>query len=144
MRNKKAIFAGALMVPALALTGGIAYASTTGGPPTPARTAVTTTVQPTSQHPAGQVIHYRCDWQRGDHHCDWRGHNNQRQATQRQATQRQATRHPATQHRGYRNHHGYQGRNGYSYTGSRGYQGNEGYQGGYSYQGNHCGDGCGW
>jgi hypothetical protein len=43
MRNNKAIVARALMVPALALTGGVAYASTTGSHPTPAQPAVTTT-----------------------------------------------------------------------------------------------------
>ena len=139
MRNKKAIFAGALMVPALALTGGLAYASTTpGSPPAVTRTAVTSTVQPGTQHPAGQVAHYRCDWQRGDHRCDWRGHSYQRQATQ----------HPVTQHRGNRNHHGYQGRSGHRYQGNWGHQGGyssqggSGYRGGYS--GNHRGDGCGW
>lgn len=110
MRNKKALFAGALMVPALALTGGVAYA-TTGGPATPARTAVTATVQPNSHHPAGQVIGYRCDGRYGDHRCDWRGHRYQTQVTQRQATQHHAYRH--------RNHHGYQG---YSYQGGWGYQ----------------------
>lgn len=143
MRNKKAIFAGALMVPALALTGGIAYASTTGSPAA-VRTAVTSTVQPNSQHTTGQARHDRCDWRYGDHRCDWRGHGYHRQANHRQATYRHGTRHHAYQHRGYRNHHGDQGRSGYGYGGygHGGYQGNWGYQGGYS--GNHCGDGCGW
>jgi hypothetical protein len=132
MRNKKAIFAGALMVPALALTGGAAYATTTGGPATPAQPAVTATVQPTSHHPAGQ-IHYRCDWRYSDHRCDWRGHRNQRQATQHQATQ-----HPAYQHHGNRNHHGYQG--------NGGYQGNwVGYQGSGQYgNGSQWGNGNGF
>jgi hypothetical protein len=49
MRNKKAII-GALIAPALALTGGVAYASTTsGGPATVTRPAVTATVRPHSQ-----------------------------------------------------------------------------------------------
>ncbi len=131
MRNKKALAAGALMVPALALTGGIAYASTTGSPVTATRTAVTSTVAPNGQHATGQARHDRCDWRCGDHRGDRRGH-----ATQPQATQRPATQHPATRHHSNRNHHGYQGRSGYSYMSSRGYQGGAGYQAGY--RGDHC------
>jgi hypothetical protein len=122
MRNKKAIFAGALMVPALALTGGVAYASTTGSHPTPARPAVTT-VQAHSQHPTGQPRHDRCDGRYGDHRYDRCDHGYQRPATQRPATQRQATQRP----HGDRDHGGYQG--------SRGYQGGGG---------DHRGDGCDW
>ena len=121
MRNKKALAAGALMLPALALTGGIAYASTTGSHPAPARTAVTATTQPNSHHPAGQVIGHRCDWRYGDHRCDWRGHLYQAQVTQRQATQHPACRH--RNHYGHQGDRGYQGRNGYSYQGGSGYQG---------------------
>ncbi len=76
MRNKKAIVAGALMAPALALTGGIAYASGTGNHPAPARPAVTT-VQAHGQHPTGQARHDRCDWRCGDHWGDRRGHGDQ-------------------------------------------------------------------
>jgi hypothetical protein len=112
MRNKKAIVAGALMVPALALTGGAAYASTTGSHPTPARPAVTTTVQAHSQHPTGQPCYDRCGWRYGDHRYDQNDHSYQRHAT-KQAIQRQATQHHATQQHGDRNHTGYQGTWGY-------------------------------
>jgi hypothetical protein len=134
MRNKKAIFAGALMVPALALTGGAAYAGTTGSHPTPTRPAVTTTVQAHSQHPTGQPCYDRCDWRYGDHRYDTNDHGFQQHATQQPVTQRQATQHRATQHHGDRDHGGYQG--------------NWGYQGGTSYlpghNGDHCGDGYDW
>jgi len=127
MRNKKAIFAGALMVPALALTGGVAYASTTGSHPTPARPAVTT-VQTHSQHPTGQPCYDRCDGRYRDHRYDRNDHGYQQHATQQPVTQRQATQHP-----GDRDH---------------GHQGNWGYQGGTSnltgHNGDHCGDGCDW
>jgi hypothetical protein len=116
MRNKKALAAGALMVPALALTGGIAYASTTTSDPAPTRTAVTATVQAHGQHPAGQARHDRCDWRCGDHRGDWRGHGYQRHATQHHATQ----------------HHSHQT--------SADYQGGWGHWGG----GDHHGDRCDW
>jgi hypothetical protein len=130
MRNKKAVFAGALMVPALALTGGIAYASTTGSPVTATRTAVTSTVTPNGQHAVGQARHDRCDWRCGDHRGAWRGHGDERHATQRPVTQLQATQHHATQHRSHR--------------ASVGYQGGGGYQGGWGHWGGHHGDHCDW
>lgn len=136
MRNKKAIFAGALMVPALALTGGIAYATTTGSPATQARPAATATVQPSSHHPAGQNG-YRCNGRYGDHRCDWRGHRHPTQITPRRATQHHAYRH-RNQH-SYRGNWGYQRRNGYNHQGGWGYRGNWGYQGS-----GHYGTGSQW
>ncbi len=127
MRNKKALLAGALMVPALALTGGIAYA-TTGSHPTPARTAVTTTVQH-SKDAASQARHYRCDWRPGAHRCDRNGHRYQQQPTQRQAVQ----------YRSHRNAHqgsGY-GWGGYGYQG-RGSSGSGQYGGGWGNGGGCC------
>lgn len=138
MRNKKAII-GALIAPALALTGGVAYASTaSGSPATVTRPAVTATVGPHSQQAGGQARHDRCDnWGRGDDRCDWRGHG----------YQRQPTRHQATQHRsgqaGDRRHQGYQGSGqygGYGDQGSRGYGGH-----GWDNRSGGCGDcGDGW
>jgi hypothetical protein len=136
MKNKKAIFAGTLIPLALALTGGVAYASTTGSP-APARPAVTTTVYPHGQATA-QVRHDRCDRRNGGDRCDWRGH-----AYQRQVTQRQVTQHHGYRHRSHRTTYGYQGYGQYSgrsYQGSWGYQGS-GQDGGHGYQGPHGGGG---
>ena len=83
MRNKKAIIGAALIAPALALTGGLAYASTTSGPATATQPTVTTTAQPGGQHPTGQPRHDRCDWRCGDHHNDGRGHGYQPQSSPR-------------------------------------------------------------
>ena len=127
MRNKKALAAGALMVPALALTGGVAYASATTSHPTPARSA--TTVQAHSQHVTGQARHDRCDSRCGDHRSGRHHYGYQRHATQRPVTQYRVTR-----------HHGDRDRSGY--------RGKVGYQGGMSYRaghhGDHRGDGCDW
>ena len=138
MRNKKALAAGALMVPALALTGGIAYANSTGSHPAPARPAVTT-VQAHGQHPTGQARHDRCDWRCGDHRGDQRGHGDQRHATQRPATQPQATQHHATQHRSHRSSADYQG--GWGYQGS-GQDDGHGHQGSHGGGGHHGGGDC--
>ena len=124
MKNTKAILAGTLMAPVLALTGGIAYASAaTPSHPAPARATVTAT----AQHPIGQDRFGWCDWRYTGHWGDWRGHGYQAQ--------------PAHEHRAAR-HHGYQHRAGYRTWGNQGhgYRGNQssGYQGGwgYGYQGN--------
>ncbi len=143
MRNKKALAAGALMVPALALTGGIAYASSTGSHPAPTRPAVTT-VQAHGKHPTGQARHDRCDWRCGDHQGDRRGHGYERHATQRpvtqpQATESQATQHHAYRHRSHRTSAGYQG--GWGYQGS-GQDGGHGYRGPHGGGGRHGGRGC--
>ena len=146
MRNTKAVIAGALIAPALALTGGMAYASTSAGstPATP-RPAVTTTVQAHTQHTTTQPRHDSyCGPRYGDQRCDQWRHATQRQATRHHATQRQATRHHAYQHRGYRGSYGYQHRGGYGHQGNWGYRGS-GQHGGGSWQGN--GGGCcrgGW
>ncbi len=121
MKNTKAILAGTLMAPVLALTGGIAYASTaTPSHPAPARATVTAT----AQHPIGQDRLGWCDWRYTGHWGDRRDHGNLAQ--------------PAHQHRAAR-HHGYQHRAGYRTLGNQGYRGNQssGYQGGwgYGYQG---------
>jgi hypothetical protein len=118
MRNIKAILAGALIAPALALTGGLAYASTTSGnSPAPARPAATATAQAHSQHITGQARHNSCGWWHGDR-CDQRGYGYQRQPAHQQ---------PVHQRHGYRHHSSrYQGNSGYGYGG---YQGNWAYQG---------------
>lgn len=114
MKNTKAILAGALIAPALALTGGIAYASTTTpSHPAPARATVTAT----AQHPIGQA---RLGW------CDWRSHGHHAQPAQQ---------HRAGRHHSYR-HNGYQHRGSYGNRASqRGYSGGQSNQA-YSYQGN--------
>ncbi|HEY5988269.1 MAG TPA: hypothetical protein VIV12_18115 [Streptosporangiaceae bacterium] len=136
MRNIKATVLGALLAPALALTGGLAYASATSGSHhAVTRPAAASTVQAHSQHTRAQAHHNRCDWRYGQHRCGWRGH---------------AYRHPAYRHHGYR-HHGYrtnyryQDRSRSSYSG---YRGNWGYRGSGQY-GSRWGNGsgccrCGW
>ncbi len=131
MRNKKAVITGALIAPVLALTSGIAYASTSSGTaPAVTRPAVTTTLQ---AHTTTQPHHGSYCGNR----CDWRGHG-----YQRQPTQQRAQRH-ATQHRSYRGGYGSQ-RSGYQHHGHRGsrdYRGGYGYQGGWSYRGGGSGQG---
>lgn len=99
MMNKRSMLAGALLAPALALTGGIAYASSTGGGPAPARPTVTQTARTHGQPATGQARHGYCGWRSGDDRCDWRGHRFG-----------QVT----------RQHHAYQGNQGYQGSGQRG------------------------
>jgi hypothetical protein len=138
MRNTKAILAGALIAPALALGGGLAYATTTPGT-APARTSVTSTAQDHSQHPATQPHHSYCGWRYGDQRCDWRGHSHQRHA---------AHRHAAHGHNGYRGTHGCQRHHSYGHHGRNGGYGYGGYQGSWRYGGGWGnGGGCcghGW
>lgn len=144
MRTNKAILAGALIAPMLALGGGLAYASTSSGSPPPAtRTAVTSTVQTHYQHTTSQPHRNRCYWQgRGNHPCGWRGHG-----YQRQPAGQPSHRHAAHRHAGYRHYYGYHGRNHYGYGGQRGdwgYWGSGYYGSGYRWS--HC-SGCrgsGW
>ena len=135
MKNTKAVITAALAAPLLALTGGIAYASTTSHP-APARTVVTAT----AQHPTGQDRLGWCDWRYTGHWCDRRDHGHQAQA---------AHQHHAGRHHNYRHHYGYQHRGDRTWSNqSHGYQG-YGYQGGwgYGYQGTghqgHWGTGSG-
>lgn len=132
MRTNKAILAGALIAPMLALGGGLAYATTTSGSPPPAtRTAVTSTVQTQHQN-TSQAHHNRCySPGRGNHPCDLRG-----RGYQRQPAGQPSQRHPAHRHAGYRHHHGYGGQRGdWGYRGS-GYYGT-------GYGRSHCGGCCG-
>ena len=112
MRNKKAIAAGALMVPALALTGGIAYASAAGSHSAPTRPAVTTTAWAHGQHPAGRACYDRCDWRHGDHRGDQRDHGYQRHAAQHHATRHHSRTGPGYQ-AGWSNQAGWGYRSGY-------------------------------
>jgi hypothetical protein len=123
MKNTKAILAGALMVPVLALTGGIAYASAaTPSHPAPARATVTAT----AQHPLGQAHIGWCDWRYTGYRGDWHGYGCHPQAAHQHRTHR---------HHGYQHRYGYQHRSGYRTWGNKGY----GYQGtgyqGTGYQG---------
>ena len=94
MRNIRMIIAAAAAVPALALGGGIAYASTGGGtsPGTPAPatiTAVQTRTQPASQarYDYGQPGRYRINCDDRDHSGQQPGHQ-ARTGTQLTSTQR--------------------------------------------------------
>ena len=130
MRTIKSIVAAAAAVPVLALGGGIAYASTSGGtsPGTPAPatvTAVHTRTQPASQarHDNGQPGHYRI-------YCGNRDHS--RQQPGRQA--RTGTQLTSTQRAG---HQGNQG------TGQhRGQQRDSWGNGSWYHRGGSCGWGC--
>lgn len=127
MRNIKMIVAAAAAVPALALGGGIAYASTGGGtsPGTPAPatvTAVHTGTQPASQarHDNGQPGHYQIN-------CDDRDHSRQQASQARTGTQLTSTQRAGQGNRDTRQH-----RNGWG-------DGNWG-----NGSGNHHGGSCGW
>jgi hypothetical protein len=131
-KNIKGILIGALTVPVLALTGGLAYASTTtGGHPTQARPAATATIQNHAQYPASQTRHDWCDWRYSGYWCDWHGHGYTLPA---QATHQRHHRyqHAAYRHHSYRHNHGYRGYGSWGHQGGQGYgyQGN-GYQGGW-------------
>jgi hypothetical protein len=114
MRNKRSIIIGALIAPMLALTGGLAYAATSGtgqGHPAshPAATA-TATPGSHSQHPASQVGH----------------HGHQRNGSHRWCdNQRSGTRHHGTRHHAYQgqSYQGY-GNQGPRYRHHGSYQGN--------------------
>lgn len=97
MMNKRSMLVGALLAPALALTGGIAYASSTAGQ-LPTRPAVTQVAHPHGQPATGRAGHGYCGWHSGDDRCDWRGHRTQ-----------QATRQASHQHHAYQGNQGYQG-----------------------------------
>ncbi len=125
----KTILAGSAA--ALALTGGIAYAATTGSPPAAARAAVTSAVLAQGQYTIALARYGRYGWLYADHRCDWRGQGSQRQPAQltshRQPARLVSHRQPA----------GYQHRGGY------GYQGNRGYRSGWSGSGSQWGHGSG-
>jgi hypothetical protein len=128
MRNIKSILIGAVTVPVLALSGGLAYASTTTtSQPAPARAAATATVQ----HPTGQARYGRCDWRYTGYWCNRHGHS---YGLHRQPAHQRSHRHP-----GYRHHYGHQHRDGYGNWGNQnyGYQGN-GYQSGWGNGGGCC------
>jgi hypothetical protein len=130
MKNIKGILIGAVTVPVLVLTGGLAYASTaTPSHPAPARAVATVT----ARHPVGQMRLNWYDWRYTGHWCNRHGHS---YGLQRQPAHQRSHRHP-----GYRHHHGYQHR-GYRNWANQGYQGG-GYQGGWgnSGSGKH---GSGW
>ena len=125
MKNTKAILAGTLMAPVLALTGGIAYASTTTpSHPATARAAVTAS----TAHPVGQMRLNWCDWRYTGYWGDRHNYGHQAKTTH------QRNHHVAYQQHGYRHHQRSAGRT----WGNQGY----GYQGGWgSSGGSHRGDG---
>lgn len=130
MRNTRFITIGLLSIFLLILTGGFAYAASTGSSHNPAQPAAAAVAGSHSQHPASQLRH---GYQRhGGHWCDWQGYGHQR-GTGHHAYQGQG--HQGHGSQGYR-HHG-------SGQGSRGYQGNWGYQGHGSHGGQRWGGGHG-
>jgi hypothetical protein len=137
MKNIKGILIGALTVPVLALTGGLAYASTTGGHPAQARPAATATTQNHAQYRAGPACHDWCAGRHGSHWCDWHGYGRQPQPAHQRSHQHPAYRHPSYRHaHGYRGYStgGHQGGWSYGYQGS-GYQGSWGNGGSGNYGG---------
>ncbi len=123
----KTILAGSAA--ALALTGGIAYAATTGSPPAAARAAVTSAVLPQQgQYTIALARYGRYGWLYADHRCDWRGHAYQRQPA-RLVSHRQPARLVS-----HRQGNGYQHRDGYGY---------QGYRSGWSGTGSRWGHGSG-
>ncbi len=125
MRNKRSIIIGALIAPMLALTGGLAYAATSGtGQGHPAsHPAATATATPGSQHPASQVNH----------------HGHQRNGSHRWCdNHRYGTRHHVYQGQSYQGNWGPRYRHHGSYQGNWGYQ-SRGSYGGYRWgSGNGC------
>ena len=139
MKNIKKILIGAVAVPVLALTGGLAYASTTaGGHPAQPRPAATATTHNHAQR-AGQAALYRCDWRYSGHWCHWRGHG---YGHQPQPAHQRSHQHPAYRHHGYHHNHSYLG---YGYQGSWGNGGSGNYGGWGHGSGSHWGNGgcCG-
>ena len=132
MKNTKAIITAALAAPVLALTGGLAYASTTTpSHPAAARATITATTHP----PAGQDRPGWCDWRYTGHRGDWHNYGHQAKTTH------QNGHHATHRHHGYRHHYGYQHRSGHGGTWSnQGYR----YQGGWGTgNGSHWGNGSG-
>lgn len=131
MRNIKMIVAAAAAVPALALGGGIAYASTGGGiSPGTAPAATVTTVQThapatgQARPDSGQPGHYRMNCDNRDHSGQQAGHQ-ARTGTQLTSTQRA----------------GYQGNRGTRQRGGQQWNGSWGNGSGYHRSGS-CGWGC--
>jgi len=121
MKNIKKILIGAVTVPVLALTGGLAYASTTtGSHPAQAPPTATATTHNHAQHPGGPARIGWCDWRYSGHWCTWHGHGYDHQPAHQRSHQ-----HPGYRHHSYRHNHGYQG---YGTWGDQGGQG-DGYQG---------------
>ena len=131
MKHKKALLAGALIAPTLALTGGLAYASTADTSPPAHQTTPT----------VSQTYHGHDCRVPGGYRCDWRGHYGQQHNVQ-QGSHRQPARHPGS----YRSRHGYQHRSGHPYQHRQGgshRQAGRSYQGGWGYQGTwQHGSGC--
>ena len=135
MRNIRMIIAAAAAVPALALGGGIAYASSSGGtsPGTaPAATVAAVTVQTHAPAPgqarcnSGQPGHYQIN-------CDDRGHSGQQVRQPARPAPRTGTQLTSTQRAG---HQGNQG------TGQHG--GQQGNGSGGNGSGYHRSGSCGW
>jgi hypothetical protein len=123
MKNIKKILIGAVTVPVLALTGGLAYASTTtGGHPAQAQLTATATTHNHAQHPAGPAHIGWCDWRSSGHWCTWHGHG---YGHQPQPAHQRSHQHPAYRHHSYRHNHGYQGYRTWGHQGGQGH----GYQG---------------